>query len=337
MRQDILTRDTIDRKKGGTITYKMERGIAGDLLFLISNGSWNYLDIISVKLRHAAGVDVVVDQVPALLLAWLCDTKKGRPSTGTSNFAGGIGEEQDGETYINTGQAFFVNAFKIPVGHITLADAKSELEITVTLAKAFGNDVTVKIANLEPKIGPDYLLQYDKSNDLESTHLLVRELWMYGKKGESFFLGSSGGANSVGQVYGKDIRVMLYPSQEGAYETDVEVLGANTSIDGELSHSVTNLLCAYSDSEPLPTPALRVKITGEDAGMTGLLFIKEKMIQSMTSVSTIAQVEKVLQKTEAIEKQDSSVAKAYRHAGSARTSADVKEIKDTLIAKTPEA
>jgi hypothetical protein len=333
MRQDILTKGTVDRRKGGTIVYKMERGVAGDLLFILSGGTWNHKDIITVKLRHSAGVDVVVDRMPALLLAMLCDTKKGRPNTGTGDTIE-EGEEQTQESKINPGAVYAVNAFKIPIGHITLADAKSELEISVDVAKAFGTDVTVKIANIEPKSGPDYLLQYDKSYDLESTHLLVRELWIYGKGGKSFF--NTDYANA-GVVSGKDISVMLYPSIDGAYETDIEVLGANTSIDGELSHPVNSLVCAYSDNEPLPTPALRVKVTGDDASIAGLLFIKEKMIQAMTSVSTIAQVDRVLQKTEAIEKMGDGTAKAYRHAGSARTSQDVVAIKDALVAKTPEA
>lgn len=333
MRQDILTKATINRPQGGSFTYKMERGIAGELLFLISGGSWNYKDIITAKLRHAGGVDVVIDRVPALLLAFMCDTKKGRPSTGTYNTAGEEGEEQNNETVINAGQPFFVNAFKVNIGHISLGDAKSELEITVDLAKGFGGNTVIKLANIEPKSGPDFLLQYDKSFDLESTHLLVREMWMYGKTGNSFFFAQG----QSGQVVGKDIQVDLYPSDSANYSTDVEVLGANTSIDGELSHSVTNLLCAYSDGEALPTPSLRVKITGEDAGMTGLLFIKEKMVQGLTSVSTIAQLDKTLQKTEQIEKMDSGAAKAYRHAGVSHHSAALATLKHQVIAKTPEA
>ena len=332
MRQDILTKGTVDRQKGGTVVYKMERGIAGDLLFVLSGGTWNHKDIITAKLRHSGGVDVVIDRQPALLLALLCDTKKGRPSTGTYNSLQEIGEEQTQETVVNTGQPFFVNAFKVPIGHITLADAKSELEITVEVAKAFGNDVQVKIANIEPKNGPDYLIQYDKSFDLEATHLLVRELWLFGKNGASFFNQASG----AGTVASKDITLDLYPSQDGNYSTDVEILGANTSIDGELSHSVNTLVCAYTDNEALPTPSLRVKVTGEDSDIVGLLFIKEKMIQTLTSVSTIAQVQKTLEKTEAIEKMDASAAKAYRHAGSTRHSGELAQIKAEVIAKTPE-
>lgn len=333
MRQDILTKSTINRTQGGSFTYKMERGVAGELLFLISGGSWNYKDIITAKLRHSGGVDVVIDRVPALLLAWMCDTKKGRPSTGTYNTAGEEGEELTQDTIINAGQPFFVNAFKVNIGHVSLGDAKSELEITVDLAKAFGGNVNIKLANIEPKSGPDFLLQYDKSFDLESTHMMVREMWLYGKTGNSFFV--AGGNN--GQVVGKDIQVDLYPSDSANYSTDVEVLGANTSIDGELSHSVTNLLLAYSDGEALPTPTLRVKVTGEDAAMTGMLFIKEKMIQGLTSVSTIAQLDKTLHKTELIEKMDPWSAKAYRHAGVTHHSSALATLKHQVIAKTPEA
>lgn len=334
MRQDILTKGTLDRQKGGTIVYKMERGIAGSLLFIIAGGSWNHKDIITAKLRHAAGVDVLIDRIPALLLAELCDLKKGRPSIGTNNSLVEEGEEQTTETVVNTGQPFFVNAFKVPLGHINLADAKSELEITIELAKAYGNYVDVKLANVEPPIGPDYMLQYDKSYDLESTHMLVREMYLFGKGGVSMFKAVG---NSI-QVAGKDINLMLYTDAgQGSYETDIEVLGANTSIDSEFSHSVNTLVCAYSDPEPLPTPSLRLKVTGEDAGIVGLLFIKEKIIQAMTSVSTIAQIDKVLQKTEAIERMDANLAKGYRHAGLSRKSSEVADIKTTAVAKTPEA
>lgn len=333
MRQDILTSQTVARQTGGTVGYKMERGIAGELLFIMSGGSWNHADKITAKLRHSGGVDVVIDRVPALLLALLCDLKRGRPSTGTHNSLQEEGEEQTQETIVNTGQPFFVNAFKVPVGHITLSDIDSELEIAVDVAKAFGSPACkVKIANIEPKAGPDYLLQYDISNDLESTHLLVREAYLFGKKGKSLFEASG----SVGQTVGKDIGVMLYTeTNNGAYETDMEVLGANTSIDGELSHSVTTLVTLYTDTEPLPTPSLRLKVTGDDRDQASLLFIKEKMIQRMTSVSTIAQVDTILKKTEAIEKLGDGTAQAYRHAGSALTSEAVKEVKDKLEAVTP--
>lgn len=332
MRQDILTTDIVDRKKGGTVTHKMERGTAGELLFIISGGSWNHADIITIKLRHRAGVDVVVDRVPALLLALLCDLKRGRPSTGTQNSLQEVGEEQGQETVVNTGQPFFVNAFKVNIGHISLQDAMSELDITVNVAKAFGGDVRVKIANIEPKAGPDYINQYDISDDLESTHLLVREVYLFGKKGVSL-LQQTGDA---GQVEGKDIRCMVYTdSGTGAYETDLEVMAANTSIDGELSHSVSTLIGVYSDPEPLPTPSIRFKVSGEDKAQCSFLFIKEKMIQALTSASSLQQIDHVLRKTEAIEKMDDSVAKAYRHAGSARKSEEVKEIKDKVEAVTP--
>lgn len=337
MRQDILTKATVSRITGGTVNHKMERGTAGDLLFIASAGSWNYKDIITIKLRHAGGVVVVVDRVPALLLAWLCDHKKGRPSIGTNNAAGVIGEEVTSNTIINAGQTFLVNAFKVPVGHISLANAASELEITVDFAKAFGGNTSVKIANIEPANGPDFVLQYDKSFDLESTHMLVREMYLYGKNGAALF-NYDATAGAQGVVSGKNINLMLYTDGGmGAYETDVEVLGANTSIDGNLSHSVNNLVVAYQDLEDLPTPSLRVKVTGDDSALVGLLFIKEMMIQTMTSVSTIAQVQKVLEKTEAIEKMDPSVAKAYRHAGAARPSAELADIKAAVVAKTPEA
>lgn len=335
MRQDILTKQIVDRKKGGTVTYKMERGTAGELLFIIAGGSWNYKDIITVKLRHQAGVDVVIDRMPALLLAWLCDTKKGRPSIGTNNAAGVIGEEQTADSIINAGQTFFVNAFKVPLGHIALNAATSELEITVELSKSFGNDVSVKLANIEPASGPDFILQYDKSNDLESTHLLVRELWFYGKNGDSLFKFAPGIVGSPTPVQGKDVTAMLYTDSD-AYETDMEVLGANTSIDGQLSHSVNNLVLAYQDLENLPTPSLRVKVSGDDIAQVGMLLIKEKMIQTLTSVSTIAQIDRALLKTEAIEKMAPDTAKAYRHAGAARPSAELADIKQAVVAKTPE-
>ena len=337
MRQDILTKAVINRTIGGSITHKMERGTAGDLLFIASGGTWNYKDIITVKLRHKGGVTVVVDRVPALLLAWLCDTKKGRPSIGTHNFAGGIGEEVASNTIINVGQTYLVNAFKVPVGHISLQDAASELEITVDMAKAFGGNTSVKIANIEPANGPDFILQYDKSADLESTHNLVREMYLYEKTGGTLFKqDATAGAQNV--VSGKDVNLMIYTDGgNGAYETDLEVLGANTSIDGNLSHSVSNLVVAYQDLEDLPTPSLRIKVSGDDMNIVGLLFIKEMMIQTMTSRSTIEQVSKVLAKTEAIEKQDPSIAKAYRHAGVARPSHELAEIKAVVVAKTPEA
>jgi hypothetical protein len=333
MRIDKLTTAVIDRKKGGSVSYKMERGTVGELMFVIAAGSWNYKDTITAKLRHAAGVDVVIDRIPALLLAWLCDLKKGRPSIGTGNTAGEIPEEQAASVIINPGQTFFVNSFKVPCGHISLSDAQSELEITVDVAKAFGNDVVIKIANVEPKNGPDYLLQYDKSSDLESTHLLVRELFVYGVDGKSLFKIDY---TNAGVVSGKDITTMLY-TENSSYEADMDLLGSNTSIDFELSHSVSNLVCAYQDHEALPTPSLRVKFTGDDVKDARLLFIKEKMIQTLTSVSTIAQVTKIQAKTEAIEKMDETVAKAYRHAGSAQRSADIADIKAELVAKTPEA
>jgi hypothetical protein len=336
MRQDILTKATIDRRNGGTVVYKMERGTVGELLFLMSGGSFNNKDIVTAKLRHSGGVDVVIDRVPAYLLSQVCDLRKGRPNFGTGSAAGVLGDEQTAPVVINSGELYPINAFKVPIGHISLEDAKSELEITVDVAKAFGANVTLKIANIEPKSGPDFLLQYDKSNDLESTHKLVREMYIYEKTGKSLFLTDNTTGATIPPALGKDVNVMLYTDTD-AYETDIEVLGANTSIDGELDHSVNTLVCAYKDEEALPTPSLRIKISGADSPACALLFIKERMVQNLTSVSTITALDKTLKKTEAIEKMDPEAAKAYRHAGVSHKSKDLATLKDKVVGITPEA
>jgi hypothetical protein len=335
MRQDLLTKHVIDRRTGGTVVYKMERGIAGDLIFILSQGTFNGKDIITIKLRHKGGVDVIVDRVPAFLLSQIDDMLRGRPNYGTASTSAEFGEELTQHTIVNAGEYYQVNAFKVSLGHISLGDANSELEITVDLCKAFGELCTLKIANIEPVAGPDFLLQYDKTNDLESTHNLVRGVYLYNNQFKTFF---NIDYQKAGIVQGKDINLMIYTDGgAGAYETDIELMGANTSIDRQFTHSVSNVVEAYRDDDALPTPSLRLKVTGEDVKEVALLIIKEKMIQAMTSLSTIDQLTRHMAKTEQIEKMDSSLAKAYRHAGLTKHSHDYAQLKAEVVAKTPEA
>jgi hypothetical protein len=177
MRMDLLTTSTVDRRNGGSITYQLERGRLTGLIFTTTS-SFHAQDTITLKLRHSGGVLLIADRVSAGMLAFLCDFKRGMPTRGTADTTNGDDDPETSETTVSS-KLIPVDAFELPVGHITLANA--QLEITLNLVKGFGNVETFKIYQMTGDMTTDVIYQYDTSYDLESTHSLVREVYLVSK------------------------------------------------------------------------------------------------------------------------------------------------------------
>jgi hypothetical protein len=334
MKLDLLTTQTIDRRNGGTLTYQLERGRVTGLLFA-TDSSFHATDTITIKLRHAGGVVLIADRVSAGMLAFLCDFKRGMPTRGTADTSPGDDDPLTAETDTKA-KAFPLDAFELPIGHLTLRDA--QLEITLNLVKAFGTVQRFKIYQVIGEMTTDVIYQYDASNDLESNHHLVREIYLV-SKGQvptaalgkySFFnylavTGAPGGIKSIA----KDVNILI--DAEGEYfQNDVDGMGAITAIYGNLTGPPSTLLHAYADGDDLPTASMRVKVTGADKDMCYLLVIKELRIAQMAAASNVANAERVIQRTVALEKSNPDQAAAARAAGVTARSADLVQVAATL-------
>jgi len=341
MRTDLLKTATVDRAFDSSIQYQMVRGRLNDLLF-INTTTWHYKDRITVKLRSEAGLKVLVDRVSALQLAELCDLKQGMPTTGTPDYIGtadGNNNENNGLVYVNQGIKFYLNAFTLPLGHITL-NGSAQLEITVDVAHmdkqvVNGTPVVqpsgkVKISAIERKTVTDFLLTYDVSNDLEAQQSMVREIYLLGKNNQSFFDNGSGGNGTInGLPIAKDINVKLGVDGEDS-ENDIETYGALTAITGQLTYQPNNLIRIFQDLESLPA-SVYIKVSGEDSYLASILYIREDQVPHMVAASIYSAVDKEQRRIELLEQNEPEKARALIQTGKIAPSALLAEAKDNLV------
>lgn len=332
MKQDILKTASVSRAMNGQVQYQLKRGRISGLLF-ISGLTWHYKDRITVKLRHEGGLVTVVDRISAFILATLCDLKQGRPSTGTPNETQDInGDETSALIVVNPGQLAVVNALYLPLGHLTLSGT-AELEITIeTVAElpiwpaTVAQVGTIKIVAIQDAVRADTLLTYDQLNDLEATQHNVREMFLVGRNGQSFF--NDGGSSTV--PLPMDISVRLDANGE-TQTTDVECLGAMTAIQGELSTSPNALIRAYQENGALPS-TLAYRVTGANASHASLLFVREINIPHMTSQSLVAAMALEQKKVEQLEQNDPERAKSLIQSGVIRPSSVIQDAKESIRA-----
>lgn len=344
MRTDLLKTAGVDRVADTSIQYQMVRGRLNDLLF-INTTTWHYKDRITVKLRSEAGLKVLVDRVSALQLAELCDLKQGMPTTGTPDYIGtadGNNNENNGLVYVNQGVKFYLNAFTLPLGHITL-NGSAQLEITVDVARMDkqninGVDVVqpsgkVKISAIERKTTTDFLLTYDVSNDLEAQQHMIREIYLLGKNNRSFFDNGSGGPTLNGLPVAKDINVKLGVDGEDS-ENDIETYGALTAITGQLTYQPNNLIRIFQDLESLPA-SVYIKVSGEDSYLASILYIREDQVPHMVAASIYSAVDKEQRRVEVLEQNEPEKARALIQSGKIAPSALLAEAKDNLVPAVP--
>lgn len=343
MRPDLLTTGTIDRNRQCTVQHKMIRGRITSLL-LLNSATWHYHDIVTIKLRSSAGMLTVVDRVPALVLADRCDLMKGRPTIGTPAYAGdapggianGRFDGPSGINYTNAGQVFNVDAFELPLGHITL-NGDEELEIVVETCPQYtvvgGNTPVaagtkqglVQIVAVSDRMRTDYILTYEIVSSLEETHNQVREIMLVGKKHVSLLRDSS----FAGQVAGKDIRVKLKADGEDS-ETPIEVLSALTAINGDLTTAPNSLIRLFRDMESIPATCY-VKVSGSDKDEVELLIIRETQVPHMVAASVVAAVTVEQQRVEKLEINEPEKAAALIQMGKIASSADLQKAKENLV------
>lgn len=330
MKLDILKTEGVSRSQNQTVQYQLKRGRLSGLL-LVSGLTWHYKDFLTVKLRHEGGLVTVVDRVSCFLLAQLCDMKQGRPTTGTPNENQDInGDETAALITTNPGQLAVINAFYLPLGHITLAGT-AELEINIDTAfqapiapATTFQTGTIKIIAVQDAVRADTILTYDRFNDLEATQHNVREMFLVGKNGQSFF--NDGGASTI--PVPKDVLVRLDANGE-TNTVDVECLGAMTAITGELSTSPNALIRAYSENGALPS-SVTYRVTGADAGHASLLFVREVNIPHMTSASIVSAMSIEQKKVEQLEQNDPERAKSLMQTGQIRSSETIQAAKESV-------
>jgi DNA-binding transcriptional regulator YdaS (Cro superfamily) len=328
MKIDLLTEQVINRQTGGNLTYQLERGRISGFLF-VTTSSFHLKDTLSIKLRHDK-VEMIADSVPAGILARICDLKFGRPTKGNANTSPG----DDNLLTSDVTSSFSelpVNAFYLPLGHITLAN--NQLEVSLKIAKAFGGAETFKIYKVEGDIATDLIYQYDISADLESTHRNVRELFLCSKgQIEGAPLGKFSFFNydaATNKAVAKDIKIQIDAEGE-YYQNDVDGMGAMTAIFGDLETAPNILLRAFADGDALPTANMHVKVTGADKDLAYLLFIKETRITSMVIASQQAAAEKAISRTAALEKASPEQAQAARAADITVRSSELVQTAATL-------
>ncbi|RYE91510.1 MAG: hypothetical protein EOO37_00075 [Cytophagaceae bacterium] len=337
MRTDLLKAANVDRSTTTTIQYQMVRGRINDLLF-INTTTWHLKDKITIKLRHEGGLMTIVDRVPALVLALLCDMKQGMPTTGTpwgNDF--GVGNTVDNSfVRYNQGVAFYENAFLLPLGHITLTGAQ-QLEINIECAQLPADRTKfptgqVKVSVVERKSRADVLLCYDVSNDLEAQQNAIREIYLVAKDNVSFFRDGTG-TQGFALPIAKDITVKLGVDGDDS-ENDIDGYGALTAITGQLTTQPNTLLRIFQDLESLPA-SVYIKVYGDDAEAASILYVREEQIPHMVGASISAAINKEQRRIEVLEQNEPDKARALQQTGQIATSERLAAAKDDFMPAIP--
>jgi hypothetical protein len=327
MRQDLLVEQVIDRRKGGVLTYQLESSRLTELQFVCTN-SFHQADEVSIKLRPpGGGVVMIADRLPARMLGDFCDFKFGRPTRGTADTDPGDDNPEAANTNTSP-KVMNLDAFKLPLGHITLKGG-AQLEITIRLTKAFGGDETFKVYSIAGPMASDVIWLYDANNDLESTHYLVREIYVCSKGQQvgaplgkySFFdyAPQTGGGTKAVQ---KDVKVQITAEGE-TFLNDVDGMGSTTALVGNLTGPPNTFLYAYGDGDDLPTSEVKVKVSGADRNMAYLLVIREHRVAQMTIASNLDAAQKQIDRTKSLERTAPEQAAAARAADVTTTSANL--------------
>jgi hypothetical protein len=238
--------------------------------------------------------------------------------------------------YQNAGVRVIINAILLPLGHITL-QGKEELEVTVeTAIQTPQNGVAVPVGKLRlssvtGKTRVDTILTYDQSADLESQEGSVREIYLVGKKGVSFFNFLEGGNNSA--PVGKDITIKLGVDGDDS-ENDVETYGALTAITCQLTSQPNNLILLMRDYEAVPA-SVYVKVFGDDKGDAELVYIREQPVPHMVAASITAAMDKEQKRVENLEATDPERARALVQTGAIAPSSAIAQAKDNFVAAVP--
>lgn len=328
MKPDLLTKKAMSRAVDDSLSYQLKRGRISALLF-INSMSWHIKDKITVKLRTHEGLITLVDRVSAALLAELCDYKQGKPTDGTNNF--NDENTPNGVELINPGQSFVFNSFILPLGHLTLDACEMEI-IVETAAQAAQAPATVpqsgvvKVVSIEASPGADYLLTYNVNSDLENTAHQVREMYLVDKNLTTFFT-LDGTTNAV---VGKDIVIRL-DVDGSTYEVDVEVLGAITSITGELSQAPNFMVQAFKETGTIGA-SVAVKVFGADKDSAQILYVQERTVPSMANNSVHSAIAAEQRKVERLEIREPEQAASLRALGKISSSAVLAEAKANLPA-----
>lgn len=335
MRQDLIVEQVIDRRKGGVLTYQLESTRLTDLQF-VTTSSFHQADEITIKLRPpGGGIVMIADRLPMRMLGDFCDFKFGRPTRGTADTDPGDDDPLSANTTTSP-KVMPLDAFKLPLGHITLQGG-GQLEITVRIAKAFGTDETFKIYSIAEARTSDVIWLYDANNDLESTHYLVREIYLCSKGQQvgaelgkySFFdyetISAAPGYKSVQ----KDVKIQLTAEGE-TYLNDVDGMGSTTALVGNLTGPPSTFLYVYGDGDALPTSEVKVKVSGRDKDMAYLLVLREHRVAQMTVASNIDNAQKLIDRTKNLERTAPEQAAAARAADVTTTSQALVQVASTL-------
>jgi hypothetical protein len=337
MRSDFLNSAVVDRSQFSSLQHKIVRGTISHLL-ITNSTTWHYKDQITVKLRHAGGMTTIVDRISALTLALLTDLKQGFPTTGTPRAIGdqdvpGENDKNGGYVSIATGVFLSVNAILLPLGHITLT-GREELEVIVEcapqtlIAPATSLPVgRIRLSSLSDRSRVDTIYSYDQSSDLESNQGSVREIYLVGKKGATFFNALPDSAQTV--PLSKAITIKLNVDGDDS-ETDVETCGALTAITCMLTQAPSSLLLVMRDYESAPANVY-LKVYGDDKDMAEVLYVRETPVPHLIGQSMYQGFSKELRRVEAYENSNPEEARALRQTGKIASSETMKDALDSFI------
>lgn len=286
-------------------------------------------DVISIKTRTKSNVYPHATNMSVRKLASLSDLSFGLRASGALN---GVVREMLNATdaTVDANKIFpdakygqfvpmlgtSVRCVYIPLGHITLGNAELEVSLQTSSGSTAQN---VAVYAIHSEFKPDNYLIYDETKDFDSTHNSVREIYF---ASEDYLITEAGE---------KSLSIQLdYPDQTTDLLDTRGILGITNLFSNVEGMPEMKTVRLFRDTMPVPS-SVRAKITGADSAVDSLIYIKE-LLSEQTSTSTIDNLNEMTKRVEKLERENSDLAKRYRHAGITDKSQDMKKVKAELEA-----
>lgn len=318
MKLDKVFTVPVDRTlgAGGSGTFNFSRGKINGLI--ISGMSYiGANDRVTVKLRQNNKVLLLVSRMRMTDLEFISNLNYGYAYSPFNEIVyetvktAGEGARLGG---VVRGRTMYID-----LGHITLD--QGELEITLDGADHATLTHTDNFSFYSVHFGdqPDRVFIYDETKDLYGNHDSVRSIFI---KNETGFADVDGDID-------KDVDVQV-DSDEKSFFSDITGVIAATQLFSNVENLIADkMVKIFAKSDGLPADC-HIKVTGNDASETALIFIKEEIMQAATTKSTFNNLGELIQRVEKLERKDPAKAKAYRHAGIIEKSQDLKKVKEVI-------
>jgi len=328
MKYSEMTSFKYVRKTGGTFQHNTSHGIFNGIMMTYPSSSSD--DKITVKVRGEDGLTVVCSQLSLRTVQEMTDFYLGQAGLGSMRAVNKLVAELLGKTIITQQQFYDIqesiiadagtndNLLILPIGSVYL-NGKYELDIEVEFAASGTSEVqhSFDVVTYSNDLSPAFLYSYDVSNDTEQTI----------RKPEDIFIIPRDLSKKIG-IDINDVRLQMDYEDEDTSLFSLFQAKMMSQVFGRYEGGMFGTMVHLWSNEKPITQNIHVKLTGGDAGIVSLLTRRKKYTLKAVADNTQRELDKLIVRTEKLERESPEEAKAQRFAGNLVSSEELREVKD---------